>query len=340
MLLLAGLAGVFAWILPKPPTEAPLLVLQGKTMGTSYEVKIVGLTPTASAASDVQADIDLLLFRLNQAVSHYIADSEISRFNHSASTEAMPIGTEFRRVLQAALDIHRRSGGAFDPTLGPLVDLWGFGPGKPSATAPTDVELAPVLARTGADKLNLTAAGLAKSVPTLELNLSAIAKGYAVDRVSDLLAESGHHNTYVEIGGEVSCRGVNAIGIPWRIGVQNPNADATAQAVRVVAMRNRALATSGDYRNLREVDGVFVNHILDPRTGKPVGHLLASVSVLAEDCMTADAVATALVVMGREAGMDWLENEPGLDAYFIERQGDGFVSTATPGFEKALVALP
>jgi thiamine biosynthesis lipoprotein len=340
LLSLSLLAGIFAWILPKPPSEAPVLVLQGKTMGTSYEVKIVGLQAEASIAGPLQDEIELLLFRLNQSMSHYIPDSEISRFNRSASTEAFAVSTDFRLVLQASLDIHRRSGGAFDPTLGPLIDLWGFGPGKPATATPTEADLAAVLARTGADKLRLTAEGLSKSVPDLELNLSAIAKGYGVDRVSDLLAEAGHHNTYVEIGGEVRCRGVNAIGIPWRIGVQNPKLDAEAQALRVVSMHNRAMATSGDYRNIREMDGVLLNHILDPRDGKPVGHLLASVSVLAEDCMTADAVATALIVMGREKGMAWLANEPGLEACFIERIGEKFTSTSTPGFEKTLVDLP
>jgi thiamine biosynthesis lipoprotein len=316
--------------------EAPLLVLQGQTMGTTYEVKITGLTDPAG----LQAEIDALLARLNQAMSHYIPDSEISRFNRMDSTETVAVSQDFRLVLEAALDIHCRSGGAFDPTLGPLIDLWGFGPGKAATATPSDADLAQVLARTGADKLRLTPEGLSKSVPDLELNLSAIAKGYGVDRVSALLAEAGHTNTYVEIGGEVSCRGVNAIGIPWRIGVQNPKIDAEAQAVRVVSMHNRAMATSGDYRNIRELDGILLNHILDPRDGKPVGHLLASVSVLAEDCMTADAVATALIVKGREKGLAWLAKEPGVEADFIERAGEAFAVSQTPGFDKFLVALP
>lgn len=314
---------------------------QGRTMGTTYEIKLAGVRMEGEALATIQRRVDDELIAVNAAMSTYISDSEISRFNRRPGGIPMEIGDRFRDVMERSFDIFEQTGGVFDPTLGVLIDLWGFGAGStPGAPAPAEEEIGESLEKMGFDRIRLTPGGLSKEEDGLEINLSAIAKGYGVDRIAALLEAEGFRNVYVEIGGELVCRGLNANGVPWRIGIQIPEPEAEEMAMRVLSLRNRALATTGDYRNFLGEDGRRRHHVLDPRTGRPVEHRLASVSVLAADCMTADAIATALYVMGAEEGMAWLEGVPEVDALFIDRDTDGFILTATPGFEETLIALP
>ena len=324
-----------------PQHQLPLVSWFGETMGTTYEIKLVGMELDDNALDALTREVDAELVAVNAAMSTYIPDSEISQFNRGAFVEeAFLISDRFQEVMSDSFKVYASSGGAFDPTLGPLIDLWGFGAGSTEDSPITENEVAERLKLVGLEKITFTDGALRKQQSAMEINLSAIAKGYAVDRLHQLLQEKGYANIYVEIGGEVVCQGVNDSGNPWRIGIQLPERDASASVLRVIRLKDRALATSGDYRNFLEDAERNRHHILDPRTGFPADHRLTSVSVLAEDCMTADAVATALYVMGTEEGMEWLQDNPDIEALFIDRHDGGFHFTATDGFEDALIAVP
>jgi thiamine biosynthesis lipoprotein len=227
-------------------------------------------------------------------------------------------------VIAAALEISRETGGAFDPTVGPLVRLWGFGSGA-AERDPTEDELARARARTGWRHLEWDDEGrLVRRVPAVELDLSALAKGYAVDAIVGELARDRPLGALVEVGGEVRALGAKASGEPWRVGIEDPLAPDT-RLEAVVALTGRALATSGDYRQVRLVDGERRSHVLDPRTGRPAARGVSSASVIAPTCMEADAVATALMVLGADEALAWVEDRPWLEALLLVREGDRIV---------------
>ncbi len=342
MLIVLAVVGIWLAQSPSvfPHKSGPVTSFAGETMGTTYQVKIAGTALSSEDTAALQTKVEMELLAVNEAMSTYMPESEISRFNRLEEDEVFPVGERFQDVLVRSFEIFQQTNGSFDPTLGPLINLWGFGEAGQKGEGPAEAEIQEVLKRVGMTLLKLTDAGLTKTVADVEINLSAIAKGYGVDRVAGLLRAEGYENIYVEIGGELLCRGVNGFDIPWRIGVQVPAMNASEKAMQVVGVENRGLATSGDYRNYVVDDAGLRHHILDPRTGRPAKHTLASVSVLAEDCMTADAVATALFVMGTEEGIAWVEAQAGLDALFIDREGEGYKNTATDGFKAAMIAVP
>lgn len=308
-------------------------------MGTTYSIQVVDTRLSPAERREWHEEIDALLEDLNRQMSVHRPDSEISAFNRHASMEPMEVSAGFRHVVARALELAERTGGAFDPTLGPLVRLWGFGPDGPGDGHPTPEAIADARRKTGYRHLSLTEDGrLMKHLPELELDLGGIAKGYGVDRVADLLRAHGATRFLVEIGGEVLAEGTNVRGEPWRIGVQRPvvgpATDAGFQSI-VPLTDGRALATSGDYRQFRHAtDGRILSHIIAPRTGEPAGMATASVTVWAGDALTADALATALVVLGPGEGLPLLAASfPEVEALFILRRADGaFDTTATPGF--------
>ncbi|WP_107853104.1 FAD:protein FMN transferase [Oceanimonas marisflavi] len=315
---------------------APQLHLTGNTMGTYYSVKIVGADD--SQASALQAEIDRRLEQVNDHMSTYREGSELSRFNrHKAETPFLVSG-DTAKVVTAALQLGRLTGGALDVTVGPLVNLWGFGPDARPTHIPDDEQLAAVKAQTGLKHLSvLTAADgdyLQKSLPGLYVDLSSIAKGYGVDAVSEYLSEQGLTNHLVEIGGEVKTRGLNAHGQDWRIAVEKPG-PGTGMVQQVVAIAGTSVATSGDYRNYYELDGKRLSHTMDPATGKPITHKLASVTVIHPSCMIADGLATALTVMGTERALAFAERQ-GLAVYLLTKTDDGFRVDMTSAFKKYL----
>lgn len=333
--LLAALGLVLNHFRPSPPTgEPPAFRFEGLTMGTYYKVTLAGAEVSREESPRLQAAVEEELDRVNAAMSTYLPDSEISRFNLARHTDPIPVGPEFRRVLERSFELSEELSGYFDPTVGPLVVAWGFGPGERSGSVPSEEDLGTLRARVGMDKLELGEAGLRKLHPEVEIDLSGIAKGYAVDRVVARMVAEGYLNVFVDIGGDVAVHGRNPWGQSWRVGVQVPDPESGFSAKRVVGLDHGGMATSGDYRNFRETDEGRAHHILDPTTGRPVETSLTSVSVLATDCMTADAIATGLFVMGVERGMQWVEGRPGVEALFIWRGEDGFESRATPGFEQ------
>lgn len=309
------------------------------TMGTRYAVSLAEGADLANWSPNVdeaQRRVDERLAEINRLMSTYDPESELSRFNRLNSSDWFAVSAETAEVVAAALEIAERTSGAFDPTVGPVVNLWGFGPDKSRTELPTDEAIAAALTRVGYEKVSVRSdpPALKKAIPEIYLDLSGIAKGHASDAISALLEELGFVNTMVEIGGEVRTRGAKADGTPWRIGVEQPD-DRERRIHAAVNLVNASMATSGDYRNFFEHEGIRYSHTIDPATGRPVRHDLAAVSVVAPTCMEADALATAVLVMGDQKGYDWCV-EHDVAAMFLVRQGEQIVERATPEFQKRI----
>jgi thiamine biosynthesis lipoprotein len=269
-------------------------------------------------------------------MSTYREDSEVASFNAStSSTESFPVSFDTATVVTAAQAISEQSGGALDVTVHPLVGAWGFG-SEPATTPPDEATVARLLRRVGFRKISHATdpPWLQKSQPDVSIDLSAIAPGFAADRLSELLTERGLLHHLVDVGGELRASGQSAPGVPWRVGIEQPDRDERSAHLSF-SLCSGALATSGDYRNFHERKGVRRSHTIDPRSGHPVEHALASVSVLAPSAVLADGWATALNVLGPTEGRE-LATRLELPAYFIVRSAGGFETAATPAFERAL----
>lgn len=331
--LFAVLGLVTASCGPIDPTPAELRTFQGATMGTTYEVTVVESPVAPDAGEHLGRLIDDQLSGIDSAMSTYDPESELSRFNRSLSTEWFQVSGDTFSVFQQAREISEMSGGAFDVTVGPLVEAWGFGPSGQVDAIPSDVDIERLLVGVGYQRIELdeTISAIRKTSPAVSTDLSAIAKGYAVDRVADLLDHEGYESYLIEIGGEVRARGRHPDGRPWRVGIEQPG-DGPTVVRQVVTLTDAALATSGDYRNYLQRNGARFSHTIDPRTGRPVTHGLASVSVIDPLCVRADAVATALEVLGPEDGYA-LAVERDWAVLLIIRQEDGdFQEQMSPAF--------
>jgi len=310
-------------------------VLNGDALGTWYHVKVTARAFDDGAPDEINQIARRELEAVDARMSTYRDDSELEELNRAAGGVPHEVSPELLRVLLAARWVGEATRGTFDITVAPLVDAWGFGPNGRPATIPTDATLAGLRKLTGWKQLEINEADstVRKATTDVRCDLSGIAKGYAVDRVSEALSAAGWGDHMVEVGGEVRASGVNRLGKPWRIGIERPVAGGGG-LMRAVALRDLAMATSGDYRNYFEQDGVRYTHIIDPRTGKPIRHRLASVSVVEEDCMTADGFATGLMVLGENEGYDVAVGN-NLAALFLVRKSDGsFGQRATPRFER------
>jgi thiamine biosynthesis lipoprotein len=307
------------------------LEVTGATMGTTYSVKFAGRD-----AERLQSSIDALLNSLDGRLSTYKADSELSRFNASRSTEWIGVSPELFDVIETAQAVSVTTDGAFDVTVGPLVGLWSFGPTPTGQEIPAEEALEAALARVDYEALHTDASrsAIRKDSPNLQVDLSAIAKGYAVDKVADLLDSLGIAQYLVEIGGELKAKGRNARGNNWVVAIEQPIVDAR-RVQRVIKIESGAVATSGDYRNYFEVDGQRYSHIIDPHTGNTTRSEMASVTVLAASAMCADALATGLMVLGVPEGYE-LAIERQIPALFIVRRKNGLEELATPDFENYL----
>lgn len=307
-------AGVHWWVLlcvgltacrPSPVTTDQALV--GQTMGTTYSIKLVpfeGMPFLTEVSRDISAELE----QVNAQMSTYLTTSELSRFNASKSTDWVPVSPATAAVVEQSLELTRLTEGAFDVTVGPLVNLWGFGPGPRSGRAPSEAAIAEVLRYVGADKLQVRASppALKKAHPQLQVDLSAIAKGHGVDRVAQRLDSLGFTAYFVEIGGEVRCRGRKLDGAAWQVGIERPSS-AERSVQRVLPLVDRSLATSGNYRNYFEEAGHQFSHTIDPRSGRPVEDSIASASVTADSCALADGIATGLMAAGFEKGLELAE---------------------------------
>ncbi len=311
--------------------DAGQVEIVGNTMGTQYSVKLPQLLDGHDAAK-LQQSIELLLDAENAQMSTWLEDSEISVFNASQSVDWQQVSSELCRKIEMAQTISELSGGAFDITVGPLVNLWGFGPGEVIDEPPDEDAIAALMAATGFENLHTDCARyvIRKDVPGLMVDLSAIGKGFAAERVGLMLTSIGYENFLVEVGGELSIRGQNAQGKPWAIGIEAP-LPTERRPHTVVHLTDTGMATSGDYRNFFEADGKIYSHTIDTRTGRPVTHTLASVTVVDESAARADALATALLVMGPEEGMIFAERE-GLAILMLIRTNGGIEERQTAAF--------
>jgi len=292
-------------------------VLGGKTMGTTWSLQIARPL-TAGERGKLQQRLASELDSIERVFSTWNPDSAISRFNESKSTETIPVTLPLAQVLASALDLSRQTEGAFDPTMGPLIDLWGFGHEGKRTEPPTPDEISSALSKCGADKLTVTLnpPTLRKAIPDLEVNPSAIVEGYAADQLGHLLKSSGYEGWLLEIGGEILADGLSPDGRPWRVGIQTPGA-ALNDSFSDLPLSNQALATSGTYRQRFEHGGRIYSHLINPKTGWPIETKLVSVSVVSPSCMRADAFATALMVLGRQRG-EPLAQRLGLRVFWIE----------------------
>lgn len=309
----------------RPPDTPHEIRVTGEALGTTWAVTVVTRDrPEDYPVEELRQRVAATLGRVDRGMSTWRDDAELVRFNREIATGPFRFSPETRRVVVAALELARETNGAFDPTVAPLVALWGFGAGA-RETEPTEEDLRQARARVGWRHLAWDEEGrLVRHVPGVALDLSAIAKGYAVDAVLIEVARDRPLGLLVEVGGEVGALGPKANGEPWRVGIDDPTAPGS-RLETVVGLSGGALATSGDYRQMRIVEGERRSHVLDPRTGRPVQTGVASASVVAPTCMEADAVATALMVMNPDEGMSFVEDRPWLEALLLIREGDRIV---------------
>jgi len=337
LMLLITLAVSLSACFPSNPSKNTEVLLQGRTMGTTYNIKVVA-TEEQVIDLKLQQQIDAALKQVNQEMSTYIADSELSKFNQSTSAEAIEISAGLTRVIKESIRLGNLSGGKLDVTVGPLVNLWGFGPEQRPEKVPSDAILSATNERVGLQNLVLEGNLLSKKIPDLYIDLSTIAKGYGVDIIAELIESNGLTHYLVEIGGEMRLRGFKHTGELWAIAIEKPILDQSGveRAVhQVIIPKDNAVATSGDYRNYFEADGRRFSHIIDPSTGKPIDHNLVSVTVVHPSSMTADGLSTTLMVMGMEKGMAFA-SENNLAALFISKTENGFDERFTVKFKQYL----
>jgi thiamine biosynthesis lipoprotein len=309
------------------------LQLTGATMGTTWSVV---LKPGDADTRAIKQGLEKHLERINGLMSTYDSSSEISRFNQQSGSEWFPVSEDTVRVIALALEISSLTDGAFDISVGPLVDLWGFGAVQPESLPPAAAQIAAVLAGVGYENLQLRREppAIRKKIPQLRIDLAAIAKGYAVDVLAHYLDQQQIEHYLVEIGGELKMKGVRSDGTAWRVAIEKP-LDNRREVATVFPLTDIALASSGNYRNYYEKNGQRFVHTIDPASGKPIQHKLASATVLDPVAARADALATALMVMGEERGRGFCE-EHQIAAYFIIHNKTQTSSYTSPAFQALL----
>lgn len=305
-------------------------LFSGRALGTSYNVRFVG---NESQKSGLQKGSDRILNQINKSMSTYLPHSELNQLNEFNGSDWVSISEDFSNVIQISQNISHLSGGAFDITVGPLVDLWGFGPKGRREMIPEAAELSRIQTEIGYQALTLSEDN--KSIRKLrprQLDLSAVAKGYAVDKIADYLTSKGIESYLVEVGGEMRLKGTKPNGDKWNIAIETP--DSSARGVyKVIPITDVAIATSGDYRNYFEQDGVRYSHTLDPDTGYPITHSLASVTVFTEKCADADAWATAISVLGVQPALALAEQD-NLAILLIEKSGEDFIEHTSSAYKQ------
>ena len=332
----AGAAALMAASLDACAPEPRGLSIVGKTMGTGYSVKLKNC-PTPSCLTELEPRIAQRLEQINSAMSTYDPQSELSRFNAVRGTDWISVSADLYTVVAHAHAVSELTGGAFDVTVAPLINAWGFGPeslaGKQSAAERSQI----ANSDTGYERIELrdNPPGMRKRASRMSIDLSGIAKGFAVDEIARLLDDYGISSYLVEIGGEVRGRGTRPDGKPWRIAVEHP-VIGTQRLHGIVELTDLSIATSGDYRNFYVEGGQRYSHTIDPMTAAPVRHGLASVSVVDPSAMHADAMATALMVLGPERGLAFAQ-ERGMAAAFVVRRDDGYQQMMTPNFRRVLI---
>jgi thiamine biosynthesis lipoprotein len=321
----------------KPVAERPMVEIHGRTMGTFYGVKVVGDFPGGQQA--LQTQVDSLLKHYNDEISTYDPNSSLSKFNQQQTSTPFPVSQEMADIVISALRVGQRTQGVLDVTIGPLVNLWGFGPDKRPVKTPTDEQITAARQRVGIQHLHVDVsadhAALRKDVPNIYVDLSTIGEGFGADKVAEFLESRGVHNYLVEIAGASRSRGVNAKGDPWKLAIQKPT-DELDEVQAIIKPDGRAISTSGSYRNYYELDGKRYSHIIDPATGKPITHRLVSATVITPTALEADGLDTALMVMGPEKAMAFAKQQR-LAVYLVIKTDKGFKAEYSEAFKPYLV---
>jgi thiamine biosynthesis lipoprotein len=335
--LRAGIAACLALVLAACDGPASVQSLGGESMGSTWSVRYVGADASSAA---MRAAIVTRLDRVDRQMSTWKSDSDLSRFNNAAAGTWVDVPQELFDVVEAALALASDTQGAYDPTIGPLVDLWGFGPDGPRRQPPDDASIDALRARVGWQRVKLDRAQRRiLQAGGMHLDLSSIAPGHAVDSIAAHLESQGIVDYLVEVGGELRSRGRKPDGSDWQVAIQRPldndSADGGVVPAHVVSLRDAALGASGDYRHFFKAGGRRYAHRIDPRTGYPVANGVASVTVLRAQCMNADSLATAFSILGVRDGLDYAR-ERGIGVLFIVRDGDRFEERMSPAFADLL----
>lgn len=312
-------------------------VLDGKTMGTFWRVSVIGVDEAKAQAlrAKVQAQLDAD----DRLLSTWKNDSALMRFNHATDTRPWPVSEAMADIVTLSLRIGAKTHGAMDITVGPLVNLWGFGPDKQPVATPDAQAIAAAKARTGLQHLQvINQSGrqfLQKDIPDLFVDLSTVGEGYAADHLARLMEQEGISRYLVSVGGALVSRGMNGEGKPWRVAIQKPT-DRENAVQAIVDINGHGISTSGSYRNYYELDGKRISHVIDPQTGQPITHKLVSVTVIASTALEADGWDTGLMVLGPEKAQQ-VVREQGLAVYMIVKEGEGFKTWMSPQFRTFLV---
>ena len=312
-------------------------VLDGKTMGTFWRVSVIGVDEAKAQAlrAKVQAQLDAD----DRLLSTWKNDSALMRFNHAATTDPWPVSEAMADIVTLSLRIGAKTHGAMDITVGPLVNLWGFGPDKQPVATPDAQAIAAAKARTGLQHLQvINQSGrqfLQKDIPDLFVDLSTVGEGYAADHLARLMEQEGISRYLVSVGGALVSSGMNGEGKPWRVAIQKPT-DRENAVQAIVDINGHGISTSGSYRNYYELDGKRISHVIDPQTGQPITHKLVSVTVIAPTALEADGWDTGLMVLGPEKAQQVVREE-GLAVYMIVKEGEGFKTWMSPQFRTFLV---
>lgn len=325
---------------PQKPTETAqrAMVLEGKTMGTFWRVSLAGVTPDREAAlrEKIQAQLDAD----DQALSTWKNDSALMQFNHATSTAPWPVSEAISDIVTLSLRIGQKTHGAMDITVGPLVNLWGFGPDKQPVKTPSEQDITLAKTRVGLSHLSVhqTAHGqfLQKDIPDLFVDLSTVGEGYAADHLARLMEQEGISRYLVSVGGALASRGTNPEGRSWRVAIQQPTDRENAVAA-IVDINGHGISTAGSYRNYYELDGKRLSHVIDPATGRPIQHTLVSATVIAPTALEADGWDTGLMVLGPEKAKA-LALEQKLAVYLIVKEPKGFTTWMSPQFETFLLS--
>ncbi len=307
--------------------------LNGPTMGTSYNIKYISKDGLPKS-EDVHAEIDKRLELVNDQMSTYRKDSELSRFNQSKELTPFTVSKDTATVIKEAIRLNKVTLGALDVTVGPLVNLWGFGPEARPEVVPTDEELNARRKIVGIQHLEAIETTVTKDIPELYVDLSTIAKGWGVDVVANYLEELGITDYMVEVGGEMRVKGKNKENVAWRIAIEKPSVDERA-IQEIIEPGHHAVATSGDYRIYFEKEGIRYSHIINPITGYPISNKVVSVTVLDKSSMTADGLATGLMLLGEEQGIE-VANKHNIPVFMIVKTKDGFKEIASEAFKPFL----
>ena len=323
---------------PVAKADAPAAtVLEGKTMGTFWRVSVMNLdkTRTEELRGKIQAQLDAD----DQLLSTYKNDSALMRFNLSTSTSLWPVSEAMADIVTESIRVGYKTNGAMDVTVGPLVNLWGFGPARQPVKTPDPQQIAAAKARTGLQHLTVINHAdrqyLQKDIPDLFVDLSTVGEGYAADHLARLMEQEGISRYLVSVGGALVSRGMNADGQPWRVAIQKPT-DRENAVQAIVDINGHGISTSGSYRNYYELDGKRISHVIDPQTGRPIDHKLVSVTVIAPTALEADGWDTGLMVLGPERAQEVVRKQ-GLAVYMIVKEGDGFKTWMSPQFRTFLV---